>query len=403
MSPASPRPRLRVELFENIHPAAHEVLQRENLQVGLHAGPFRLRDLRGAHALGMRSRSALDGRAMETAPDLLVVGCFAVGTNNVDVDAAARLGLPVFHAPHSSTRSVAELTMGLLISLARGIVRKSHLARKGVWAKSADGSHEVRGKTLGIVGYGHIGSQVSILAEALGLSVVYFDVADVQSLGNARPMPSLERLLAASDFVTLHVPGGQGTDGLMNAARLRAMKPGAALINTSRGSVVDEKALLEVLREGHLSGAALDVLATEPASAKSPLRNRLRHRDDVILTPHVGGSTAEAQRRIGESVARKMAAYLRRGSTQGAKNFPQVDLPRHPGTHRLTHVHRNVPGVLSSVNSILSDLGANVLGQFLETHREIGYLVIDVDVAVSAEVLRALDALPVTIRARRLT
>ena len=398
--------KLDVELFESIHSAAVLVLERGRYRVTTHEGAPSERELvqfiGQAHAVGVRSRTKLTAAHFEAARELLVVGCFAVGTNNVDLRGATAAGVPVFNAPYASTRSVAELTLGFLLALSRRMVEKSHLAKGGRWVKDAAGSRELRGKTLGIIGYGHVGSQVSILAEALGMRVLFHDIADRQPLGNAHPVGTLEQLLPQCDFVTLHVPGGPGTDKLMGKRELELVKHGAFLVNTARGSVVDEKALVGALERGCLAGAALDVLAEEPSSPDARLDSPLRRFEQVILTPHVGGSTQEAQLRIGETVAQKMVRYLEEGATSGSVNFPQVELPRIKGTHRLIHVHHNVPGVLSGVNGILSGLGANIEAQFLMTNETIGYLLVDVDRTVSGKAVEQLAALRETIKARRL-
>ena len=400
------RDRLEVVLLESVHPAAARLLESHGFDVatrkGAAEGDALRRVLKRADAIGMRSRTSLGAADVETAACLQAIGCFSVGVNNVDLEAATCAGIPVFNAPLASTRSVAELAVGLVIALARGIVAKSRAAAEGRWDKRASGAHEVRGKTLGIVGYGHVGSQVSVLAEALGMRVVFHDVRDVQPLGNAHALPSLDAVLETADFLTLHVPGGEGTDRLIGRAQLDRMRRGAYLVNTSRGSVVVESAVRRALDSGRLAGAALDVFETEPTSSDEALEDDIARRLDVIVTPHVGGSTEEAQRRIGEQVARRLARYLEEGSTRGAVNFPQVELPRVAGTHRLTHVHRNVPGVMSSVNGLLGRLGANVEAQYLKTQELIGYLIVDLDKEVSREALEALQSLPETIRARLL-
>ncbi len=401
-----PKNKIEIQLFEKIHPAAVSLLKEEKFRVEAEAKAPADRALKAvlesAHAVGIRSRTNLTSLRIEKARRLLVVGCFCVGTNNVNLEAATKAGIPVFHAPYSSTRSVAELTLGLILSLARQLVSKSHLARKGVWDKSAEGCYEVRGKTLGIIGYGHIGSQVSVLAESLGMRILFHDVSDVQPLGNANGVGSLAVLLKQSDFVTLHVPGGDGTKNLISQAQMRIIKKGAYLINTSRGTVVNEEALVAAIKSGRLAGAALDVLNQEPATPRAKVSSPLLGLDQVILTPHVGGSTTEAQERIARSVAEKMVRFINQGSTRGAVNFPNLELPRTPNTHRIMHIHRNVPGVLSSVNNILSELGANVEAQFLKTSDLIGYLVVDIDCNVSGKVMDGLETLSHTIRTRRL-
>jgi D-3-phosphoglycerate dehydrogenase len=357
--------------------------------------------LMGVHILGIRSRTQLTEAVFAAASRLMVVGCFSVGTNQVDLQAARERGIPVFNAPFSNTRSVAELVIGEIVMLLRRIPGRSEAAHAGRWDKSADRSFEVRGKILGIVGYGSIGSQLSNMAEAMGMRVIYYDVTDKLRHGNTEPAGSLHDLLATADVVSLHVPETPATEGMIGAAEIAAMRPGAYLINNSRGTVVDLDALADALRRGHLNGAAVDVFPVEPASAAEPFRTPLQGLENVILSPHVGGSTIEAQERIGEEVAVKLIDYSDAGSTVGAVNFPQVQLPKRPAATRYIHIHHNVPGMLGRVNSVFSDRHLNIVGQYLQTDGDLGYVVVEIANdqdcdAVLAE-LRRLDG---TVRAR---
>jgi D-3-phosphoglycerate dehydrogenase len=413
-SPLSPmsavsfaRDRLRVLLLEGIHPNAVEVFRRagytdiERVEGTVPEGD--LPDLLGdVHFLGIRSRTHVTESVLEAAPRLVAVGAFCIGTNQIDLDAAAARGIPVFNAPFSNTRSVAELVLAEAILLLRDIPAKNALAHRGVWAKSAADAHEIRGKTLGVVGYGNIGSQLSILAEALGMRVVFHDVAAKLPLGNATPGASLADVLAQADVVTLHVPETPETQWMMGAEELAQMKPGAVLINASRGTVVDIDALADALDSGHVRGAAIDVYPKEPCSNADPFESPLRRFDNVILTPHIGGSTVEAQENIGTEVAGKLVRYSDNGSTMSAVNFPEVALPPHPGEHRLLHVHENRPGVLSAINRAFSERGVNVSGQYLQTRGDLGYVVIDVHTESSEAALAAIQEVPGTIRSRLL-
>ncbi|KQR76862.1 phosphoglycerate dehydrogenase [Rhizobium sp. Leaf341] len=357
-----------------------------------------------AHIIGIRSRTQLTEEIFESAKKLIAVGCFSVGTNQVDLDAARRRGIPVFNAPYSNTRSVAELVIGEIIMLTRRIFPRSASAHEGGWDKSAAGSHEVRGKTLGIVGYGNIGSQLSALAESMGMVVRYFDLSDRLRRGNSESMASLGELLEISDYVTMHVPETASTHNMITEAELRRMKKGAIFINNARGTVVDLDALATVLKEGHLAGAAVDVFPKEPASNKERFESPLQGLDNVILTPHVGGSTEEAQERIGGEVARKLVEYSDIGSTMGAVNFPQVQLPERPNGTRFIHVHENRPGMLIRLNEIFSSRGVNITAEFLQTHGDTGYVVIEVEGVTQApdDILQVLRAVPGTIRTRLL-
>ena len=355
-----------------------------------------------AHIVGIRSRTHLTDDVLAQARRLIAVGCFCIGTNQVDLDAAELAGIPVFNAPYSNTRSVAELVIAQAIMLMRGIPQKNAECHRGGWSKSAAGSHEVRGKTLGIIGYGHIGTQVGVLAEALGMHVLFHDIETKLSLGNARPAIGLDDLLAQSDVVTLHVPETPATQGMFGAAQIAGMKRGAHLINASRGTVVDIDALADALKSGQVGGAAVDVFPVEPKGNAESFESPLRGLDNVILTPHVGGSTLEAQDNIGIEVAAKLVRYSDNGSTLSAVNFPEVTLPGHDGSRRILHIHRNVPGVLSQINDIFRDRGINIDGQFLRTDPKVGYVVIDVtaDEEQTASLREAMAAIPGTLRVR---
>ncbi|WP_448203261.1 phosphoglycerate dehydrogenase [Azospirillum sp. sgz302134] len=353
------------------------------------------------HMLGIRSRTHLTAKVLEAATRLFSVGCFCIGTNQVDLKAARRLGIPVFNAPYSNTRSVAELVIGEIIMLMRGIFPKSNLVHGGGWMKSAKDSYEIRGKTLGIVGYGHIGTQVSILAESMGMKVRYYDIVNKLALGNAQPCHSLEELLAVSDVVTLHVPDTPQTRNMIGEAQVRGMKKGAHLINAARGQVVVIEALAQALKDRHLIGAAIDVFPKEPGGDKEVFESALRGLDNVILTPHIGGSTMEAQANIGTEVAQKLIEYSDNGSTMGAVNFPQVGLPVHEGCTRFLHVHENRPGVLRKINEVFSGRNLNIAAQYLQTDPELGYVVVDVDGEVDEnEVANDLRAIEGTLKAR---
>jgi len=402
--------KIKILLLEGVHPSAVEAFQRDGYTNIEHhpkslAEAKLLASIRDAYIVGIRSATHLTGRVFEQAPRLLAVGCFCIGTNQVNIDAAQQRGIPVFNAPFSNTRSVAELVLAEIIMLLRGIPYRNAMAHRGGWVKTASGSYEVRGKCLGIVGYGHIGTQIGLLAEALGMQVVYYDVETKLALGNARPMPTLDALLEIADVVTLHVPETPQTKGMIGARQLALMKPGVQLINASRGTVVEIDALAGALRSKHVAGAAVDVFPSEPKTADEEFVSPLRGMDNVLLTPHVGGSTAEAQQNIGIEVAEKLIKYSDNGSTLSAVNFPEVSLPEHVGKHRLLHIHRNQPGVLSAINAIFSEQRMNIAGQYLQTNAKIGYVVIDVETderEVSLQVKRKLDKVPGTIRTRLL-
>jgi D-3-phosphoglycerate dehydrogenase / 2-oxoglutarate reductase len=399
--------KIRVLLLEGVNDSAVELIRSagytnlERLPKALD-GEELLEAVRGVHILGIRSRTQLTESVFEAADRLIAVGCFSVGTNQVDLDAARRRGVPVFNAPFSNTRSVAELTLAEIVMLMRRIPSRSAAAHEGGWDKSANDSHEVRGKTLGIVGYGNIGSQLSYLAESFGMRVIYYDHTERLRHGNTEPTNSLHELLSTADVVSLHVPETPATQGMIGERELRAMKKGAYLINNSRGTVVDLDALAGVLREKHLRGAAIDVFPVEPGSNAERFETPLQGLENVILTPHIGGSTVEAQERIGVEVARKLVEYSDAGSTVGAVNFPAAQLPARPHGARFMHVHHNVPGMLAALVDVFTRRGINIAGQFLQTDGEIGYVVIELDgVPDDARgLLQELRAIEGTIRAR---
>ena len=407
MQTSFPRQDIKVLLLEGISASAVEVFQRAGYsRVELHAKSLPEDELKAriaeAHIVGLRSRTQLTDEVLAHAKRLIAVGCFCIGTNQVNLGAARKLGVPVFNAPYSNTRSVAELVIAEAIMLLRGIPQKNAQCHRGGWAKSASGSYETRDKVLGIVGYGHIGTQVGVLAESLGMRVIFHDIEAKLSLGNARAVYSLDELLERSDVVTLHVPETPATQMMIRAEQLAKMRPGAMLINASRGSVVDIDALATALREGRLAGAAVDVFPSEPKGNDDAFVSPLVGMDNVILTPHIGGSTLEAQDNIGIEVASKLVRYSDNGSTLSAVNFPEVALPEHPNSLRLLHIHRNVPGTLSRINELFSAGNLNIDAQFLQTDSEVGYVVIDVsaDEAQANELKAKLAAIPGTLRSR---
>ncbi len=397
--------KIRIVLLEGIHPRAVETFagsgysRVECLPAAL-AGDALRETIADAHFIGIRSGTTLTADVLAAAPKLVGIGAFCIGTNQIDLDAAMMRGIPVFNAPFANTRSVAELVVAEIILLMRGIPAKNALAHRGIWAKAVDGAREVRGKTLGIIGYGRIGSQVSVLAESLGLSVCYYDIAATLPLGNARALPSLDAVLEAADVVTLHVPESPQTKGLIGRRELGRMRPGGLLINASRGTVVDIEAACEALDRGQLAGGAFDVFPQEPAGRHDEFVSELRRFDNVILSPHIAGSTVEAQANIGAEVAEKLVRYSDNGSTVSAVNFPEVSLPPHPGSHRLLHVHHNVPGILSRINAVFSQEAINITGQYLMTNAKIGYVVCDVAEESSAVARRTLASIEGTIRTR---
>ncbi|MEO8921881.1 MAG: phosphoglycerate dehydrogenase [Caldimonas sp.] len=400
-----PKRALKAVLLEGIHASAVEALKKDGYtQIEMHAKALAGAELKAAiadaHFLGIRSRTRLTADVLERAPALAAIGCFCIGTNQVDLKAAMRLGIPVFNAPFSNTRSVAELVLAEIVMLMRGIPEKNACLHRGGWTKSAARSYEVRGKTLGIVGYGHIGTQIGVLAEQLGMQVAFSDIEAKLPLGNARETASLDQLLRVADVVSLHVPQTPETVNMIGSPQLAAMKPGSHLINASRGNVVDIDALAAALASGHLDGAAIDVFPSEPEGNDATFASPLTRFDNVLLTPHIGGSTSEAQVNIGREVAAKLIRYSNNGSTTSAVNFPEVALPEHAGKGRLLHIHRNVPGVLAHLNERLAAAGINIAAQYLATNEEVGYVVIDVDPAGGRMALADLCAVPATIRCR---
>jgi D-3-phosphoglycerate dehydrogenase len=399
-----PKDRIKVLLLENIHPSAHELFRAdgvhlETLKVAL--GPEELaKKIEDVHVLGIRSKTRVTEQALSHARRLLTVGCFCIGTNQVDLAGANRRGIPVFNAPFSNTRSVAELIISEIVALSRRLGDRIREMHAGNWQKVATGSFEVRGKTLGIVGYGHIGRQVGVLAEAMGMRVVFFDTTAKLSMGNNRPAKTLEELLGECEFVTLHVPETPQTRGMMGREQIAAMRKGAYLLNASRGTVVDIAALADALKSEHLGGAAIDVFPEEPESNSDGFETPLRGLPNVIMTPHIGGSTAEAQEAIGREVGNALIKFVNAGVTTAAVNFPHVDNPPTPGKHRILNVHKNVPGVLRDINKIVSDKGANIAAQILATDANIGYLVTDLDQDVSREVKSGMAALEASIKTR---
>jgi D-3-phosphoglycerate dehydrogenase len=404
-----PKDRIKILLLEGINDSAAELMVQagysnmERLPKALDHDAL-LKAVAGVHVLGIRSRTQLTEGILAAASRLFAVGCFSVGTNQVDLQAARTRGVPVFNAPFSNTRSVAELTIGEIVMLLRRVTDRSVSAHAGGWDKSANGAFEVRGKILGIVGYGNIGSQLSTLAEAMGMRVVYYDQTDRLRHGNTDSVPSLNDLLGFSDIVSLHVPETPQTHGMIGAEQIAAMKPGAYLINNSRGTVVDLDALAAALRSGHLAGAAVDVFPVEPASNAERFVSPLQGLPNVILTPHVGGSTEEAQERIGAEVARKLIDYSDIGSTVGAVNFPQVQLTPRPAGTRFIHVQRNVPGMLRRLNDVFASREVNISAQNYQTDGEIGYVVMEADSigADARDILREIRGIDGTIRARLL-
>jgi D-3-phosphoglycerate dehydrogenase len=400
-----PKDKLRFVLLEGIHPSAVDTLNADGYtQVVTHPKALAGEDLAAAiadaHFLGIRSRTQLTDTVLERAGKLAAIGAFCIGTNQIDLGSAMRRGIPVFNAPFSNTRSVAELVLAEIIMLMRGIPHKNAVLHRNGWVKSAEGSYEVRGKVLGIVGYGHIGTQIGVLAEQMGMQVVFVDIETKLPLGNAKQLSSLEALLDAADVVTLHVPETPATQRMIGPQQLARMRPGSHLINASRGTVVDIDALAQALESKHLAGAAIDVFPAEPQGNDARFESALVRFDNVLLTPHIGGSTAEAQENIGREVASKLVRYSDNGSTVSAVNFPEVSLPEHTGRCRLLHIHRNVPGVMARINERFSAAGINIAAQYLRTNEEVGYVVIDVDTTASKVAQDELCAVPGTIRCR---
>ncbi|MFQ3248997.1 MAG: D-3-phosphoglycerate dehydrogenase [Glaciecola sp.] len=402
-----PKEKIKILLLEGLHPSTLETLQAngytniETLKTSLPEDEL-IKKIKNVHFIGIRSRTQLNEKVIASAKKLVAIGCFCIGTNQVDLNAALVRGIPVFNAPFSNTRSVAELVLGQIIILLRGIPAKNAKAHRGEWDKSAIGSYEARGKTLGIIGYGHIGTQLSILAEHLGMRVQFYDIEDKLVLGNSTQVRSLKQLLANSDIVSLHVPETVHTRNMIGSKELGQMKDGAILINASRGTVIDIDALVKALESGKLNGAAIDVFPVEPKSNSEEFESPLRAFDNVILTPHVGGSTQEAQENIGIEVAGKLAKYSDNGSTLSAVNFPEVSLPSHINRSRLLHIHVNRPGVLTQINQTFADQGINIAAQYLQTSEEIGYVVVDVEADRADDAFAQLEAIEGTIKTRLL-
>ncbi len=397
--------KIKFLLLEGVHQSAIDTLKEagysniEYLKTSLPEDQL-IEKIKDAHFVGIRSRTQLTRRVFESAEKLIAVGCFCIGTNQVDLDAAQEHGVVVFNAPYSNTRSVAELVIAEAILLLRRIPEKNFETHRGGWGKSAAGSYEIRGKTLGIIGYGSIGTQVSVLAEGLGMKVCFYDVITKLPLGNATQIRDLNQLLGMSDIVSLHVPELPATKDMIGEKELAAMKKGGILLNASRGTVVDIEALAAALESGHLAGTAIDVFPVEPRGNGEEFVSPLRSHDNAILTPHIGGSTQEAQENIGTEVAEKLVKYSDNGTTISSVNFPEVALPSHTETHRLLHVHNNIPGILSEINRVLSENNINICGQFLQTKGSVGYVVVDIDAEYSEIALERLRQIEGTIRAR---
>ncbi|WP_367118361.1 phosphoglycerate dehydrogenase [uncultured Brevundimonas sp.] len=401
-----PRSRMKMLLLENIHPAAVERLEEAGYSVETQKGALDEDDLiaaiKGVHVLGIRSKTTVSRRVLEQADRLMAVAAFCIGTNQIDLDAASDHGVAVFNAPYSNTRSVVELAIGLMIVLMRDVADKSAAMHVGKWNKSATGSKELRGKTLGIVGYGAIGSQLSVLAENLGMRVLFYDLSERLALGNARRMRSLDALLAESDVVTLHVDGRKENADIFGAAQFGRMKEGALFLNLARGHVVDVGALSQAIGSGRVAGAAVDVFPEEPRTNADPFKSPLQGLPNMILTPHIGGSTEEAQEAIAEFAAERLLGYLNRGDTTFSVNLPNVQLSEVSGAHRILHIHRNQPGVLAELNRALASAGLNILGQHLKTDERTGYVITDVDRDYDPEALRELKTVPGTLKFRTL-
>jgi D-3-phosphoglycerate dehydrogenase / 2-oxoglutarate reductase len=399
-----PKSEIKFLLLENIHPIAKQVLVGDGFAVETVSGALPESELvarvRDAHVLGIRSKTQVTPAVLDAGRRLLAVGAFCIGTNQVELQHAHTRGVPVFNAPFSNTRSVAELILAEIVMLSRHLGDRVREVHSGTWKKVAVGSHEVRGHTLGIVGYGHIGSQIGVLAESFGMRVLFFDIVAKLPMGNNRSVDKLEHLLAESDFVTLHVPETPQTKNMIGPEELAQMKRGACLLNASRGTVVVIDALAAALRSGHVGGAAVDVYPSEPESNSDGFETPLRGLTNVILTPHIGGSTEEAQEAIGKEVSAALLKFINQGATTGAVNFPQVELPMSKGAHRILNIHRNVPGVLRDVNRIVSDLNANIRSQLLSTDPDIGYLIMDLDQDVAHDVKTAVGSLPTSIKTR---
>ncbi len=400
-----PRNKIKILLLENISASAVEELNLsgyvEIKQVkGALSDAELCEAIKGVHILGIRSKTQITENVIANADKLLAIGCFCIGTNQVNLKSATEKGIAVFNAPYSNTRSVAELVIGLCVMLIRKIIDKNNAAHNGIWQKDAKGSFELRGKTLGIIGYGNIGSQVSVMAEAMGLNVIYYDVITKLPHGNAKQIRDLDELLQQSDIVTLHVPSDKTTRNMINETTLSAMKNSSILINYARGEVVDLDALQKFIENGKITGAAIDVFPVEPEKNGDKFESNLRNLSNVILTPHIGGSTEEAQANIGLDVTAKLINYLELGTSNGSHTVPELNLPPQAETHRILHIHKNIAGVLGEINSKLSAQGINILGQFLKTNDEIGYVILDVDTKLSKEAFEILKDVSGTIKTR---
>ncbi len=397
--------KIKILLLEGLHPSSVETLEAagysniEYVKGSLPEDELKEK-IKDVHFIGIRSRTNLTEDVLECADKLVAIGCFCIGTNQVDLVAAEKRGIAVFNAPFSNTRSVAELVLGEILLLLRGVPEKSAKAHRGIWIKSADGSFEARGKKLGIIGYGHIGSQLSVLAETVGMQVFFYDIETKLPLGNAHQVATMDQLLASCDVISLHVPETPSTKDMFGAAEFAKMKPGSIFINAARGTVVDIDALAEVLKSGHIAGAAIDVFPVEPKTNAEEFVSPLRGIDNVLLTPHVGGSTQEAQANIGIEVAGKLAKYSDNGSTLSAVNFPEVSLPAHATCSRLLHLHKNQPGVMNAINRAFAEKGINIAAQYLQTSKFLGYVVIDIDTDQADVALAELKAIEGTIRCR---
>lgn len=402
-----PKDKINILLLENVSDKAVQFFKDqgynniEKISGALNEEEL-IKSIKNVHILGIRSKTLITEKVLKAATKLQAIGCFCIGVNQVDLKAATLHGVSVFNAPYSNTRSVAELVIGLSIMLMRRITDKNIAAHKGIWLKEAKGSYELRNKTIGIIGYGNIGSQVSIISEAMGMKVLYYDQETKLPLGNAKPCKSMHELLAQSDIVTLHVPGTPQTQNMIYAGNLQQFKKGAILINCSRGEVVALDALAEALKSGHISGAAADVFPVEPEKNGDAFNTPLQGLQNVMLTPHIGGSTEEAQENIGDDVSLKLFNYLEKGVSYGSHTVPPISLPPIDGTHRILHIHNNVPGVLSAINTQLSQHGVNIVGQYLKTNDLIGYVVLDVDKKLSQEAVGLLKAVKETIKVRLL-
>ena len=413
MKTSFPKSQIEIVLLEGTHNTGTDKLIEAGFSVRTHKGALvgdaLINEIKRAHIIGIRSKTQITSDVLTECERLLSVGCFCAGTNQVDLEAASNQGIAVFNSPFSNTRSVAELTIAEIIALHRKLTARSHSLHMGTWEKSASGSHEVRGKTLGIIGYGHIGSQVSVLAEALGMRVQFFDTTSKLPLGNASPAASIDELLRTSDVVTIHVPDSDSTRQMIGEAQIATMKPGSYLLNNARGTIVDLDALGQAIESGHLAGAAVDVFPEEPAKSGESFASPLQGLDNVILTPHIGGSTIEAQEAISLDIANKLTRYLNRGTTTGAVNVPAVDLPEQlhsdasdKRSHRILNFHRNVPGVLNKIHVAAAELNINISGQYLQTNAQIGYLVLDADPSNAAALFERIDGIDESIRTRML-